>query len=473
MSLGKQTAFSEELIVANEEHLNILKQGVDIWNSWRVENPGIRPDLSGSNLIGLNLEGVNLSDSNLCKVDLSITYLKNGSFVRADIRGAVWEGAFTFGANFEKCIGEIPLNACSSDDIAIQFKEAKIIAEPLTVDKSPKEIAIEAHVSGETEGCTYPVWFATNRRPLKWPDSSIRSFSGARENGDIIHYGKCHVDIPKYHKIGSLGSLWFQQLITGRDSLRVLDMSAFAEDLYWFDIDNMVSSLDVDDRTALIFIHGFNVSFNSAALRSAQLGVDLKIPLTAFFSWPSSGSIRDYASDCSSIEASEAHIKNFLIDFVTNTHANNVNVIAHSMGNRALLRAIETAEKETHLSFNQIIMTAPDVDSAVFKRMAANCHLCSKRATLYCSREDRALWSSSQLHGYSRAGYVPPITIVQGVDTIEASHVDFSILGHGYYGAARAVLQDFFDLIFHSKHPDDRFGLIRKQAAEGPYWCFK
>ena len=32
--------------MANQEHLNIFCQGVDIWNQWRVDNPNIKPDLS-------------------------------------------------------------------------------------------------------------------------------------------------------------------------------------------------------------------------------------------------------------------------------------------------------------------------------------------------------------------------------------------------------------------------------------------
>ena len=38
--------------MANDEHVAILKQGVDDWNAWRRENPDIRPDLSGANLRG-------------------------------------------------------------------------------------------------------------------------------------------------------------------------------------------------------------------------------------------------------------------------------------------------------------------------------------------------------------------------------------------------------------------------------------
>ena len=44
--------------IANEEHLKILKQGVEAWNKWREKNPQITPDLSKADLYKANLSGV-------------------------------------------------------------------------------------------------------------------------------------------------------------------------------------------------------------------------------------------------------------------------------------------------------------------------------------------------------------------------------------------------------------------------------
>ena len=44
------TAITEVQTMANPKHLKILKQGVDAWNKWRVENPGITPVLEGADL---------------------------------------------------------------------------------------------------------------------------------------------------------------------------------------------------------------------------------------------------------------------------------------------------------------------------------------------------------------------------------------------------------------------------------------
>lgn len=93
---------------------------------------------------------------------------------------------------------------------------------------------------------------------------------------------------------------------------------------------------------ALFFLHGVNVTFEEAASRAAQLGCDLAVPgATAFFSWPSRGNVVAYPADEASMEASERAITDFPVEFATKSGAEKVHVVAHSMGNGRLLRALQ------------------------------------------------------------------------------------------------------------------------------------
>lgn len=84
--------------MANQHHLAILKQGVEVWNQWRAEHPEIRPDLidanlsetdlSGADLRGVNLYGANLRGVNLCKANLCGTNLENTNLKEANLSGA-------------------------------------------------------------------------------------------------------------------------------------------------------------------------------------------------------------------------------------------------------------------------------------------------------------------------------------------------------------------------------------------------
>ncbi len=66
--------------MANEEHLKILKRGVEQWNKWRSEN--------------CTLE-------NPIRVDLSYADLRDANLAGADLKGADLTGASLSGANFQ------------------------------------------------------------------------------------------------------------------------------------------------------------------------------------------------------------------------------------------------------------------------------------------------------------------------------------------------------------------------------------
>jgi hypothetical protein len=74
--------------MANEEHLKILKQGVDAWNQWREQNPEVIPDLSGANFSRANLIDVDLRRADLSEADLSEAELKRAKLIDADLSGA-------------------------------------------------------------------------------------------------------------------------------------------------------------------------------------------------------------------------------------------------------------------------------------------------------------------------------------------------------------------------------------------------
>src|SRR5262249_23919889 len=75
----------ETRAMANPEHLRILEQGVEVWDTWREQHTDIEPDLSEANLRGADLgraylrgaalseaalSGANLSEANLSEADL-------------------------------------------------------------------------------------------------------------------------------------------------------------------------------------------------------------------------------------------------------------------------------------------------------------------------------------------------------------------------------------------------------------------
>jgi len=75
--------------------VQLITQGVNTWNKWRVDNPGVNINLSGADLNGLDLRGANLTGANLSGADLN-----NADFIGADLNGANLKGANLSEANF-------------------------------------------------------------------------------------------------------------------------------------------------------------------------------------------------------------------------------------------------------------------------------------------------------------------------------------------------------------------------------------
>lgn len=106
--------------MANEEHLKILKKGMEVWNKWREENPDIAPDLSEVDMSKVDLDGANLS-----RVDLSGAYLKEADIRKADLSLANLTQAYLCKANLKG------VNLCNADLILVSLSGANLIGANL------------------------------------------------------------------------------------------------------------------------------------------------------------------------------------------------------------------------------------------------------------------------------------------------------------------------------------------------------
>jgi esterase/lipase superfamily enzyme len=341
-----------------------------------------------------------------------------------------------------------------------------------------REVAQYSRTIGDA---LYRLWYATNRRPTGYTRPVMRGGDwvppvsyGARLD-DRVHVGSCDVVIPASHKIGELGSPWIRRVLTRTDDrLRLGDVLPMEAESFWTSVQDYAASFDPEHRHALVFIHGYRVSFKDAALRAAQLGYDLGVKgPVAFFSWPSRATLLGYPADGSAVEASEHAITEFLIRFVRDCGADRVHVIAHSMGNRPLLRALQrivsAAESEDAVRFGHLVLAAPDLTRELFLDVADQYRRLSHRTTLYVSDQDRALRASFRLQG-PRVGLAPPVTCAPGIDTVHVANVDRTLLGHSTFAEARPVLSDIHALLNFDAPPELRLGLVERRQGDERYW---
>jgi len=323
----------------------------------------------------------------------------------------------------------------------------------------------------------YHVWYGTNRK---------------RENGsygtdldDRLHLGTCKVAIPKSHKIGSTGSGKFlralQRLQTGADdALQIIAHNEWSQADFLKSAERALRLLKTDEsgRHILVYVHGFNNSFDDAIIRAAQIGFDLKVNgITAAFCWASKAQLTGYAADEDTARLSERDLAEFLALLRGKFPAHTINVLAHSMGNRIFLGVLQSLRDYpalAELRLGQIFLAAPDVDARFFSRAATLYPAVSQRTTLYVCSRDVALLGSGDVHEDPRAGYTPPVTIAKGIDTIDASNVNLDRLGHGYFAEAYNVLYDLWLLLHFNMQPVDRVFVDQLKTDDGSvYWSLK
>lgn len=88
------------------DYLQLIEQGVDAWNRWRLDHPDENPDLESVYLFEKSLQGINLSHVNLSRACLIGTDLTGADLTGSDLRGvyannAKFQGASLVGANLQ------------------------------------------------------------------------------------------------------------------------------------------------------------------------------------------------------------------------------------------------------------------------------------------------------------------------------------------------------------------------------------
>lgn len=350
-----------------------------------------------------------------------------------------------------------------------------------TVRAEPVSLSIELNLKPQAKArgastayTIVRVFYATDREAVAEKESV--DFTGIRSAKDSLSYGSCDVSIPETHTFAEVEkpSIWKLEFHADPEKHMVLQrVVRESKDAFFNQVSTAVSSSPSKD--AFVFIHGYNVSFGDAAIRTAQLAYDFGFKgAPILYSWPSKGSLLGYLSDEDAISETTANFKLFLQDVANNTGASVVHVIAHSMGNRAALSALSQLATDTHFPnfarFSTIVFAAPDVDRDVFVSSIAQIRKPQTKITLYVSRHDQALAASHLLfHKEHRAGEGGSDSIVvTGMDTVDVSQLSADALGHSYYGDNSNVVRDVLEFFRGQIAP--RAGLSRVGLGTLAYW---
>ncbi len=346
--------------------------------------------------------------------------------------------------------------------------------------------APSAPVSTPTAGPTLPprdrvvdFLFATSRAQ----DTSVATVAFSGQRAPKLTYGQASIRVPEDHKLGEITvpSVWkvfgitlSEEELDEREHFTIRALKTLTLDEW----DQAVRIRN--PKSALIFVHGYNTSFEDSLYRNAQIVWDLRYEgLSVLYSWASMGSALEYLYDRESAQIGRAGFIQLLRNLKEKHGIETVNVIAHSMGNQVVLDALGIyAQTNNPARIGELILAAPDVDRDLFTSLIPDVQKIVKGITLYASSADKALQASRRLAGVVRAGDIGndgPIILDQ-MQTIDVTAMGEEILGlnHNVFAVSRNLIDDIRHLITSGlRPPDRRLSQIRPCPETAPrYWCF-
>jgi esterase/lipase superfamily enzyme len=365
-------------------------------------------------------------------------------------------------------------------------------AKPAPRPQTPAELKSDPVPASEPpQWDVVPVFYGTDRNADATPQRADYGSGRAKR----LELGRALVTVPKTHEVPNVERPWvyrlpFTQIVIYRERedparhFTLKEVKALSrEEFLKLVRERLALSRDYRDH-ALVFVHGFNNTFDAALYRTAQIAYDLQFDGAPFmYSWPSKGQLglQDYSYDRESTGQAEPYLKQFLELVTKETGAKAISVIAHSMGNQLLLSVLRDLRRSTPsgVVLSQVILAAPDVDRDGFEFLAKEIAGISRGMTMLAASNDRALEVSRRFWGgVPRAGDVPsegPV-IIDGMDTIDVTSVstDVFALNHSGYAEKQALLNDIRLLIQTGERPPEKRIpiLARVTTPNGAYWRY-
>jgi esterase/lipase superfamily enzyme len=205
----------------------------------------------------------------------------------------------------------------------------------------------------------------------------------------------------------------------------------------------------------LIYIHGYNTTFETAALDAARLSDGIKfVGETMVFSWPSRASLLDYGYDRESAMWSRDALQQVLDGLIANPVVGHVHIVAHSIGTMLTMEALRQLYaqlgKEAANRIGSVVFASPDIDMDSFSSSVQRIGPLAPKITVVTATNDRALAVSRWIAGgITRVGAAEKAQLERiGIRVIDASQLGWGIINHDLFLSnvqIRKVIRDAID----------------------------
>ncbi len=297
---------------------------------------------------------------------------------------------------------------------------------------------------------------------------STRKDDGAGANQMRAHgadYSLQILSVPPNHRVGQIERPMFGAADPAKDfvevSRRELDEQSFRNQLAT-NISGRVGS----NRDVLVYVHGFNTSYDDARFRLTQIVEDGRFGgVPVLFTWPSSDNLLDYEAARESATASRDALANLLKDLSEVPDIGKIHILAHSLGAWLSMEALReraiAGSPDLNGKLGIVMLAAPDIDLSVFREQLAL--LDASHVTILVSANDKALSLSQALAGdRPRVGALDPRKPAVraelarlGVKVYDLSRESTGLIGHDTYADAPEVVRSIGAQIGRARVQDE------------------
>jgi esterase/lipase superfamily enzyme len=203
---------------------------------------------------------------------------------------------------------------------------------------------------------------------------------------------------------------------------------------------------EVEQRDLLIYVHGFNQTFETATLDAARLSDGIRFRgETMVFSWPSKAKLFDYAYDRESAMWSRDALERVLSLLMASPGVGRIHIVAHSVGTMLSMEALRQIYARHGLAvtdrFGAVIFAAPDIDMDVFASSLERMRPLVPNITVITSTNDRALAVAGWIAGgMTRVGAAEKAQLeALGLRVIDASAQGWGFINHDLFLSNRDI----------------------------------
>jgi esterase/lipase superfamily enzyme len=193
-------------------------------------------------------------------------------------------------------------------------------------------------------------------------------------------------------------------------------------------------------RDVLLYVHGFNQTFETAALDAARISEGIRFRGdTMVFAWPSKAKLLDYGYDRESAMWSRDSLEQVFAALMASPAIGRIHIVAHSVGTMLTMEALRQIYARQGQAATErigaVIFASPDIDMDGFASSVERIGALARRITVITATNDRALAVSGFLAGgMKRVGAAEKAQLERlGLRVIDASQQGWGIINHDLF----------------------------------------